>query len=344
VTIQRSLIEGNGKSGVYAHDGSDFILNGSVVRDNGWDGVDLEDNTSDSLTNNWIHNNGVTHASYRCGIWFENHLSATPFVRNNTICGNPTYGIEVGAPNYTEPNILNCIIYGNAGGDLQRPSGTFASVNYCCLQDSNSGTGNIVVDPCFVNADANDFHLASNSPCIDAGDPGFEPEPNETDIDGNVRVIGEEVDMGADEFWATDFSRDGLVNFVDYAMLAAAWHTEPNDANYDDDCDLQDNNNIDFNDLGLFCGDWLSNAELHPGPMPLMAGRGGAGMVEGLGLDASLSAVATAERGPAVAEPLDIEAIMKWLAEIWLDPDVRKSIDEEKFLRVYESLKELSNQ
>jgi hypothetical protein len=348
VTIERSLIEGNGKSGVYAHDGCDFVLKGSVVRDNGWDGVDLEDNSSETLTNNWIHNNGTAGESYGCGIWFENYRSATPFVRNNTICGNPTYGIEVGVPeftdpNWTDPNILNCIIYGNAGSDLHRPSGSFNNVNYSCLQNAHAGTGNITGDPCFIGADANDFHLAANSPCVDAGDPGFEAEPNETDIDGNPRVIGEEVDIGADEFWATDFSRDGLVNFVDYAMLAAAWHTEPNDANYNEDCDLQDNNNIDFNDLGLFCEDWLSNAESWPGSMPLMAGRGGAGMLEGLGLDAGLSAVAAVERVAAVAEPVDIEAIMKWLAEIWLDPDVQKSIDEEKFLKVYESLKELES-
>ena len=45
-------------------------------------------------------------------------------------------------------------------------------------------------------------------------------------------MINERVDMGADEFWATGFSRDGLMNFVDYAMLAAKWRTQPNDANY----------------------------------------------------------------------------------------------------------------
>jgi hypothetical protein len=64
----------------------------------------------------------------------------------------------------------------------------------------------------------------------------------------------------------------------------------------------------------------------------------------GIFLDAGLSTVATAERGLTVAEPVDIEAIMKWLAEIWLDPDVQKSIDHDKFLKVYEWLKELSNQ
>ncbi len=347
--IERSLIEGNGNSGVYAHDGGDFVLNGSVVRDNGWDGVDLEDNSSETLTNNWIHNNGTAGESYGCGIWFENYQSATPLVRNNTICGNPTYGIEVGVPeftdpNYTDPNILNCIVYGNAGGDLHRPSGTFASVNYCCLQNSHSGTGNIVVDPCFIDADANDFHLDANSPCIDKGDPAFVAEPNETDIDGENRVEDGDangtiiVDMGADEFyWSpADLSGDGIVNFIDYAMLTSYWQ----DAGVDYNDVFLDG---DVNSVGLaeFCDDWLREAGSLTGSMPLMAGRGGAGMVEGLGLDAGLSAVASAEREPAVAEPVDIEAIMKWLAEIWLDPEVREQIDAEDWLKLYESLKDL---
>jgi hypothetical protein len=341
LTIERSLIEGNGKSGLYAHDGCDFVLNGSLVRDNGWDGVDLEDNTSDSLTNNWIHNNGVTHDTYRCGIWFENHQSATPFVRNNTICANPTYGIEVGAPNYTEPNILNCIIYGNGGGDLQRPSGSFDSVNYSCLQDSHSGIGNIVVDPCFIHADANDFHLDGNSPCIDKGDPAFVAEPNETDIDGENRVMDGDandtviVDMGADEFYhsAADYDGDGIVNFVDYAMLTSYW--QDSSIEYNKVFGSGDSNSVS---LAEFCDDWLCQAGWVTGPLPLMAGRGGAGMVEGLGLDDGLSAVVTAEREPAVAEPVDIEAIMKWLTEIWLDPEVRKAIDEDAWSEFLESL------
>jgi len=344
VTIERSLVEGNGKSGVCAHNGCDFVLTGSIVCDNGWDGVGLEYNSSNTLTNNWIHNNGTIDDTFRSGIWFLANYVSSPVVRNNTICANPTYGIQVGDASYTDPNILNCIIYGNGGGDLQRPSGTFASVNYCCLQDSHSGTGNIVVDPCFIGADANDFHLDANSPCIDKGDPAFVAEPNETDIDGENRVEDGDangtiiVDMGADEFyWSpADYSGDGIVNFIDYAMLTSYWQ----DAGIDYNDVFLDG---DSNSLGLaeFCDRWLWQAGSLTGPLPLMAGRGGAGILDESRLDAGLSAVATAERGAAVAEPVDIEAIMKWLAEIWLDPDVQKSIDHNKFLKVYESLKGL---
>ena len=40
-------------------------------------------------------------------------------------------------------------------------------------------------------------------------------------------------------------------------------------------------------------------------------------------------------------EPGDIRKLLDWLAKIWLDPDVRKAIDAEGWLKLYESLKDL---
>jgi hypothetical protein len=46
-----------------------------------------------------------------------------------------------------------------------------------------------------------DFHLATGSPCIGAGDPGYTVDPaTPRDIDGETRIMGGRVDMGADEF------------------------------------------------------------------------------------------------------------------------------------------------
>lgn len=63
------------------------------------------------------------------------------------------------------------------------------NVKYCDIIDSNYAgvNGNICADPLFVNADANDFHLAINSPCIDAGDNNFVPSEVTTDFDGYLR-------------------------------------------------------------------------------------------------------------------------------------------------------------
>jgi predicted outer membrane repeat protein len=71
------------------------------------------------------------------------------------------------------------------------------------------GNGNIDIDPCFVEPgywDVNgiwvdgDYHLLASSPCIDAGDPNYIAEPNETDLDGRPRVINGRIDMGAYEY------------------------------------------------------------------------------------------------------------------------------------------------
>jgi len=280
LTIAQSLIKANGKSGLYAHTDCDFVLDRSIVCDNGWDGVDLALNNPETLTNNWIYNNGRTHLTWGDGIWFKNIQASAPLVRNNTICGNPGYGIKVDSQQ-TDPNILNCIIYGNEDGDLE--GGTF-NVTYSCIEGGYAGLGNISSDPCFVDADANDFHLDANSPCIDSGDPGFEADANETDIDGENRVEDGDangtaiVDMGADEFYwsVADYWGDGLVNFVDYALLTSYWQDSGIDYN---DVFLDG----DSNSVGLeeFCDEWLWEAGFLTGPMPLMCGRGGGAMMVG---------------------------------------------------------------
>ncbi|NIP55528.1 MAG: hypothetical protein GWN00_14405, partial [Aliifodinibius sp.] len=109
-----------------------------------------------------------------------------------------------------------------------------------------------------------DYHLRVESPCIDAGDPNGD-YTGQKDIDGEPRVFDGDynevpiVDMGADEYyWSpADINSDGFVNFFDYAFFASAWQSDPNDPNYNEDCDLEDNNSIDYNDIALFCEDWL---------------------------------------------------------------------------------------
>ncbi|MHC4084613.1 MAG: right-handed parallel beta-helix repeat-containing protein [Planctomycetota bacterium] len=45
-----------------------------------------------------------------------------------------------------------------------------------------------------------DYHLLSDSPCINAGDPNYAAAPNDTDLEGKPRVIGCQIDMGAYEY------------------------------------------------------------------------------------------------------------------------------------------------
>lgn len=112
----------------------------------------------------------------------------------------------------------NSLFWGNRGlvGEASEAiqildyTGGGITVTFSCIEflDLFAGGGNIDVDPLFVDALGadgvagtadDDFHLEPDSPCIDAGDPGFVPLPGETDIDGDARVAGARVDIGADE-------------------------------------------------------------------------------------------------------------------------------------------------
>ena len=50
-----------------------------------------------------------------------------------------------------------------------------------------------------------------------------------------------------------DFSGDGCVNFIDYAMLAGRWLEQNPPSQYD----LAENGIVDANDLGAFVDKWL---------------------------------------------------------------------------------------
>ena len=91
---------------------------------------------------------------------------------------------------------VNCIVWGN-GDDL-----TGGTPAYCCVTDpadAPEGSGSIAACPHFAAPGAGDYHLLPISPCIDAGDPAYAPALGEMDIEGNPRVIGSAVDMGAYE-------------------------------------------------------------------------------------------------------------------------------------------------
>ncbi|NIN36771.1 MAG: hypothetical protein GTO60_17460, partial [Gammaproteobacteria bacterium] len=72
-------------------------------------------------------------------------------------------------------------------------------ITYSNIQGGRVGEGNINTDPLFVDAANGNYRLLPGSPCINAGDPNYVAEPNETDLDGKPRLIDGRVDMGAYE-------------------------------------------------------------------------------------------------------------------------------------------------
>lgn len=72
-----------------------------------------------------------------------------------------------------------------------------------------------------------------------------------------------------------------------------------------------------------------------------IGGMSGQGMMMGMdfGIDEGFYSSTPAEQ-PAETEPVDIEQLLKWLDELWLDEEVREAIDADTWLRFIESLKD----
>lgn len=93
-------------------------------------------------------------------------------------------------------DIRNCLIHYTDGQSAMgsslgiRPSG-----------GSLSGTKEFLSDPGFVDAPHGDYHLRFNSPAVNAGIRIEEPT---TDLDGNSRIVGGKLDLGAYEVQSFD--------------------------------------------------------------------------------------------------------------------------------------------
>lgn len=98
------------------------------------------------------------------------------------VCENSFRGNGLQVEGGSSATVVNSIFWNNGGDDFAVFDTARLTVTYTCSQEPMSGTGNISSDPRFVNAAADDYHLAAGSPCIDAGDPaspfGDEPAPN----------------------------------------------------------------------------------------------------------------------------------------------------------------------
>ena len=147
---------------------------------------------------------------------------SSPTITNCTFFGNVAEGWGAGgiSNDWSSPVITNCILWGDTAPSYPEIYNYNSSptVTYCNIdQDGYAGSnGNIRIDPDFVDPDNDDFHLTSDSPCIDAGTNGAPALPD-TDFEGDPRKMDGNnddipcVDMGADEYGLDD-DGDGLFN------------------------------------------------------------------------------------------------------------------------------------
>jgi PKD repeat protein len=140
---------------------------------------------------------------------------------NCTLVGNSATNSGGGADS---GSVFNCILYYNTA-----PTGSnynFGTLNYCCtIPAPSNGSGNITNEPMFADITSGNLRLQSNSPCINSGkNSAVNSGP---DLDGNPRIAGGTVDIGAYEFqspqslisyaWLQQFGlpTDGSADFVD---------------------------------------------------------------------------------------------------------------------------------
>ncbi len=95
--------------------------------------------------------------------------------------------------------LINCIVWGNTGSDDAQIFSFDAdtSVTYSDIQGGYAGTGNLNLDPLFIDAARGNLRLGPGSPAADAGNTLSVTAA--TDLDGYPRVSGTAVDMGAYE-------------------------------------------------------------------------------------------------------------------------------------------------
>ncbi|NQU04868.1 MAG: T9SS type A sorting domain-containing protein [Calditrichaeota bacterium] len=147
-----------------------------------------------------------------CGGGVKCYDSSSPILMNCTIANNGLeshgcYGLNVHGGN---PILINCILWGNNKRQIiVFDTLTLLNCNVQWGLDSISiaenghliwDESNFSEDPLFVDLDNDDFCLTEDSPCIDAGDPESDLDPDGTQADmGAYYFHQRDIEVEADE-------------------------------------------------------------------------------------------------------------------------------------------------
>ena len=259
VTAVSSMFSGNSANdggGIYSTGtvtAVSSILTGNVAS---YGGGICSDHGTLTITGGSFSGNSARH-----GGGIRNYFG-TLAIANSTIAGNAASDRGGGIYSYgTESTLMlnNTILADNTASlsaDLYRYSGTFTgshnligdgSGDPLFIRNPSDGGDGWGDDPSTPDIDesANDdygcLRLQADSAAVDAGDSGLIPadthdldddgdlvEPVPFDLDGNARVVGEAVDIGAYEYFALapipgDLNDDYVVNSDDLNIIRANW-------------------------------------------------------------------------------------------------------------------------
>jgi len=139
-----------------------------------------------SMYNCLVNSNSATGNMFGCGGAYQSTLY------NCTLTGNSANSFAGGG--VAVATLFNSIVYYNTA--LIESNYYSSTLNYCATTPTpTNGVGN---SPLFVDGLGGNFHLQAASPCINAGNNAY--TASKKDFDGNPRVAGGTVDIGAYEF------------------------------------------------------------------------------------------------------------------------------------------------
>ncbi|MCH8821867.1 MAG: right-handed parallel beta-helix repeat-containing protein [Planctomycetes bacterium] len=163
--------------------------------------------------------------------------------------------------------LTNCILW-DGGGEIYNIDLATITISYSNVHGGFAGTGNIDIDPVFVDPGNGNLRLQPGSPCIDAGANAAVPEGIETDMDGNPRFVDDPLtkntglgsciiaDMGAYEFQdgttdccIGDLDGNGSVDTGDLLELFAQWGTAGS-------ADFDESGTVNTIDLLILFANW----------------------------------------------------------------------------------------
>jgi len=170
--FNRCKFYGNGGIGLESDSGNsaEFHIVNCLGYENGEHGVDLTNTDGDSkIFNCTFADNGSSSSNIYITMTTGDNLDIT-----NTICYGCQYGITVTGFLHPDPTVTYTCVYGAS------------SSNYNGMDDQSGSNGNIDSDPKFKNASGDDYSLADDSPCLQAGTTTGAPSD---DIDENSRPV-----------------------------------------------------------------------------------------------------------------------------------------------------------
>jgi hypothetical protein len=168
--IRDTIHPDGGGGGIRCCDGNPLIENNVIQYNYGYCGTAINFYyASGTIRNNIIAGN------YGGSVWgggaiytYSNYSGNPILIENNTVVNNTSStgcgGLRIYSSNSVW--IKNNIIWGNLPVQNYVSGGT-VSITYCDIQGGWSGTGNININPQFIN---NTYYLNSTSSCVDAGD------------------------------------------------------------------------------------------------------------------------------------------------------------------------------